>query len=128
MYFMSANRLPVMDRPGCLGRLGIMSVQYDQAPQLTYAQQEAVQRAYDARAKSSTTAFLLCYFLGVFGAHRIYLGQWGAAALRLLLPLIAAGLAILGVLDVLSFATFSLAVITLLCALIWEALDLARID
>jgi hypothetical protein len=112
----------------CLGRSGIMSVQYDQTPQLTYAQQEAVQRAYDARAKSSTTAFLLCYFLGVFGAHRIYLGQWGAAALRLLLPLIAAGLAILGVLDVLSFATFSLAVITLLCALIWEALDLARID
>jgi TM2 domain-containing membrane protein YozV len=105
-----------------------MSVQFDQAPQLTYAQQEAVQRQYDARVKSSTTAFLLCYFLGVFGAHRIYLGQWGAAALRLLLPLIAIGFAILGVLDVLSFATFSLAAITLLCALIWEALDLARID
>jgi len=105
-----------------------MSVQYDQAPQLTYAQQEAVQREYDARAKNPTTAFLLCYFLGVFGAHRIYLGQWGAAALRLLLPLIAIGFAILGVLDVLSFATFSLAVITLLCALIWEALDLARLD
>ena len=105
-----------------------MNVQYDQAPQLTYAQQEAVQRAYDARAKNPTTAFLLCYFLGVFGAHRIYLGQWGAVALRLLLPLIAIGLAILGVLDVLRFATFSLAVITLLCALIWEALDLARID
>jgi hypothetical protein len=105
-----------------------MNVQYDQAPQLTYAQQEAVQRAYDTRAKNPTTAFLLCYFLGVFGAHRIYLSQWGAAALRLLLPLIAIGLAILGVLDVLRFATFSLAVITLLCALIWEALDLARID
>jgi TM2 domain len=105
-----------------------MSVQYDQAPQLTYGQQEAVQREYGARAKNPTTAFLLCYFLGVFGAHRIYLGQWGAAALRLLLPLIAVGLAILGVLDVLSFATFSLAVITLLCALIWEALDLARMD
>jgi TM2 domain-containing membrane protein YozV len=105
-----------------------MSVQYDQAPQLTYAQQEAVQRAYDTRAKNPTTAFLLCYFLGVFGAHRIYLSQWGAAALRLLLPLIAIGLASLGILDVLRFATFSLAVITLLCALIWEALDLARID
>jgi len=128
MYFTSAKRLPVIYRPGCLGRLGIMSVQYDQAPQLTYAQQEAVQRAYDTRAKNPTTAFLLCYFLGVFGAHRIYLSQWGAAALRLLLPLIAIGLAILGVLDVLRFATFSLAVITLLCALIWEALDLARID
>jgi TM2 domain-containing membrane protein YozV len=105
-----------------------MSVQYDQAPQLTYAQQEAVQRAFDTRAKNATTAFLLCYFLGIFGAHRIYLGQWGAAALRLLLPLIAVGFAILGVLDALSFATFSLAVITLLCALIWEALDLGRID
>jgi hypothetical protein len=105
-----------------------MNVQYDLAPQLSPAQQETLQRAYDARAKNPTTAFLLCYFLGVFGAHRIYLGQWGAAALRLLLPLIAVGLAILGVLDVLSFATFSLAVITLLCALIWEALDLARLD
>src|SRR6476659_513170 len=125
---MSAKRPPVMYRPGCLGRSGIMSVQFDQAPQLTYAQQEAVQRAYDARAKNPTTAFLLCYFLGVFGAHRIYLGQWGAAALRLLLPLIAVGLAIVGILDVLSFAAFSLAVITLLCALVWEALDLARMD
>jgi TM2 domain-containing membrane protein YozV len=105
-----------------------MSVQFDQAPQFTFAQQESLQREYDARAKSPTTAFLLCYFLGVFGAHRIYLGQWGAAALRLLLPLIAIALAILGVLDVLSFATFSLAVITLLCALIWEALDLAHVD
>jgi TM2 domain-containing membrane protein YozV len=105
-----------------------MSVQYDLAPQLSPAQQETLQRAYDARAKNPTTAFLLCYFLGVFGAHRIYLGQWGAAALRLLLPLIAVGLAILGILDVLRFATFSLAVITLICALIWEALDLAQID
>jgi TM2 domain-containing membrane protein YozV len=105
-----------------------MSVQYDLAPQLSPAQQETLQRAYDARAKNPTTAFLLCYFLGVFGAHRIYLGQWGAAALRLLLPLVAVGLTILGFLDVLSFATFSLAVITLVCALVWEALDLARMD
>ena len=105
-----------------------MGVQYDLAPQLSPAQQETLQRAYDAHAKNPTTAFLLCYFLGVFGAHRIYLGQWGAAALRLLLPLIAVGLAILGILDVLRFATFSLAVITLICALIWEALDLAQID
>jgi TM2 domain-containing membrane protein YozV len=105
-----------------------MSVQYDLAPQLSPAQQETLQRAYDARAKNPTTAFLLCYFLGVFGAHRIYLGQWGAAALRLLLPLVAIGLAILGLLNQLPFAAFSLAVITLVCALIWEALDLARMD
>lgn len=105
-----------------------MSVQYEQAPQLTLAQHDAIQREYDARAKNPTTAFLLCYFLGVVGAHRIYLGQWGAAAVRLLLPLIALALAILGLLDVLPFATFSLAVITLLCALAWEALDLLRLD
>jgi TM2 domain-containing membrane protein YozV len=105
-----------------------VSIQYDQAPQLTLEQQDALQREYDARAKSSTTAFLLCYFLGLFGAQRMYLGQWGAAGLRLLLPLIALSLAILGALDVLPFATFSLAIITLVCGLIWEALDLARID
>ena len=105
-----------------------MSIQYDPALQLTLEQQDALQREYDARAKNSTTAFLLCYFLGLFGAQRMYLGQWGAAALRLLLPLIALSLAILGALDVLPFATFSLAIITLVCGLIWEALDLARID
>jgi hypothetical protein len=117
-----------MHQFGGLGGSGIMSVQYDLAPHLSPAQQETFQREYAARAKNPTTAFLLCYFLGVFGAHRIYLGQWGAAALRLLLPLIAVGLAILGLLNKLPFAAFSLAVITLLCALIWEALDLARID
>jgi hypothetical protein len=106
----------------------IVSVQYDQAPHLTLEQQDAVQREYDARAKDPTTAFLLCYFLGLVGAHRLYLGQWGAATLRLLLPLTAVALAILGVLDVLPFATFSLAVIAILCGLVWEALDLVHLD
>src|SRR5262249_23593790 len=105
-----------------MGRSGIMSVQYDQAPHLTLEQDTALQREYASIHKNPTTAFLLCYFLGVFGAHRLYLGQWGAAALRLLLPSIAVALAILGAVDILPFATFSLAVIALLCALIWEAL------
>jgi TM2 domain-containing membrane protein YozV len=105
-----------------------MSVQYDRAQHLTLQQHTALQRDYDSQYKNPTTAFLLCYFLGAIGAHRLYLGQWGAAALRLLLPLIAAALAILGALDILSFATFSLAIIALLCALIWEALDLISLD
>lgn len=34
--------------------------------------------------KSKSTAFLLCYFLGVFGVHRFYIGRWKTAVLMLL--------------------------------------------
>ena len=34
--------------------------------------------------KSKSTAFLLCYFLGVLGVHRFYLGRWKTAVLMLL--------------------------------------------
>lgn len=34
--------------------------------------------------KSKSTAFLLCYFLGIFGAHRFYIGRWKTALLMLL--------------------------------------------
>jgi TM2 domain-containing membrane protein YozV len=57
------------------------------------AQQKAVREAYQQRAKNPTTAFLLCFFLGIFGAHRFYVGQIGQGVLRLVLsPLIIPGL------------------------------------
>ncbi|RKR03606.1 TM2 domain-containing protein [Maricaulis maris] len=37
-----------------------------------------------AESKSSGTAFLLWFFLGVFGAHRFYLGRPGTALLMIL--------------------------------------------
>lgn len=57
------------------------------------AQQKTVREAYQQRAKNPTTAFLLCFFLGIFGAHRFYVGQTGQGVLRLVLsPLIIPGL------------------------------------
>jgi TM2 domain-containing membrane protein YozV len=71
---------------------------------LSADQQAAVRRAYRQRAKSATTAFLLCFFLGIFGAHAFYLGRKGQGILRLILsPLIIPGL-------------------------IWELIDLFHID
>lgn len=34
--------------------------------------------------KSKSTAFLWCFFLGMFGAHRFYIGRWKTAILMLL--------------------------------------------
>jgi hypothetical protein len=71
---------------------------------LSPAQQRSLKSEYSAREKNPTTAFLLCFFLGIFGAHRFYLGQPGQGLLRLILsPLIVPGL-------------------------IWELVDLFRID
>jgi len=33
--------------------------------------------------KSNVTALLLCFFLGVFGAHRFYVGKIGTGVLQL---------------------------------------------
>lgn len=67
-------------------------------------QQKMVRQEYRQRAKNPTTAFLLCFFLGIFGAHCFYLGRVGQGVLRLVLsPLIIPGL-------------------------IWEIFDLFRID
>ncbi len=43
------------------------------------------QMMYDANKKSQGVAYLLCIFLGGFGAHRFYLGSTGAGAVQLIL-------------------------------------------
>jgi TM2 domain-containing membrane protein YozV len=92
-------------------------------------QREAIQHEYRRKADGETAAFLYCFFLGIFGAHRFYLHQWGKGFARLLLPLlaVAAAAAVLTLgLDP------TLIVITagplLLIALIWMIIDLFRID
>lgn len=99
---------------------------------LAPAQQDEIRRAYRRKAQNPTTAFLLCFFLGLVGAHRMYLRQWGGALMRLLLAILIAG-QVLAV----AFGTFSvrsgvililIAVIFLLVDLIWEIVDLFRID
>ena len=43
------------------------------------------QMMYDANKKSQGVAYLLCFFLGGFGAHRFYLGSSGVGAIQLIL-------------------------------------------
>jgi TM2 domain-containing membrane protein YozV len=67
-------------------------------------QQKAVRQEYRQRAKNPTTAFLLCFFLGIFGLHCFYLGKTVQGVFRLVIsPLVIPGL-------------------------IWEIFDLFRID
>lgn len=54
------------------------------------------QLTYDANKKSTGVAYLLWFFLGVFGAHRFYLGETGTAVVQLLLLLLGWMLFFLG--------------------------------
>lgn len=97
---------------------------------LTPALQSEVKTAYHKESKEPTTAFLLCFFLGLLGAHRFYLGEWGKGLAHLALTLagvvvLMTGLIIQGsnglILDLVGAGV-------LLIGLIWEAIDLSVID
>ena len=45
--------------------------------------------AYDAQKKSLAVAYLLWWFVGMFGAHRFYLGKTGSAVAMLVVTLIS---------------------------------------
>lgn len=107
-----------------------MSVDLSQlTAHLSPEQQEAVKKEYRKRAEHPTAAFLWCFFLGTCGAHRFYLRQWGAGLARLIFPLAAAIVIILGIALQWQPATVALiAIVLLLIALIWEIIDLFRID
>lgn len=40
---------------------------------------------YDANRKSVLAAYLIWFFLGLFGVHRMYLGRWTSGLLMLVL-------------------------------------------
>jgi len=61
------------------------------------------QMRFHANSKSVGVAYLLWLFLGGFGAHRFYLGQTGTAVAQLILTLIGAITAIIGIGFVLLF-------------------------
>ncbi|MDG4576256.1 MAG: TM2 domain-containing protein [Defluviicoccus sp.] len=68
---------------------------------------------YDANKKSSTTAYLLWFFLGWSGAHRFYIGNTGTGAAILILSVVGFALSVVGV-----------GFIILLVPLIWLIVDL----
>lgn len=47
---------------------------------------------YDANKKSGLVAYLLWFFLGMFGAHRFYLGSTGPAIAQLVITLVSIAL------------------------------------
>ncbi|MBM3548488.1 MAG: TM2 domain-containing protein [Alphaproteobacteria bacterium] len=47
---------------------------------------------YDANKKSVIVAYLLWFFLGMFGMHRFYLGRWFSGLILLLFTLVAGAL------------------------------------
>lgn len=96
---------------------------------LSPQQQADVAKAYHREAEHSTTAFLYCFFLGIFGVHRFYLGQWRKGIAHLVFPLLIAAAVIVGVALTWSPLVVLAIVIPLAAiALVWEIIDLFTID
>ncbi|MGE5335247.1 MAG: TM2 domain-containing protein [Nitrososphaerota archaeon] len=107
-----------------------MSVDFDRmAANLPADQRKQLSREYRRGAKNETTAFLSCFFLGIFGVHQFYLGKWARGLAHLILPLVAAIVLVAGVLGDLPSLLVTIVVTALLVAgLIWEVVDLFQID
>ena len=57
--------------------------------QPTPSSDTAILMRYDANKKSVAVAYLLLLFVGLFGAHRFYLGRTGSAIVMLVLALLS---------------------------------------
>lgn len=58
---------------------------------------------FEVNKKSAGTAYLIWFFLGMFGMHRFYLGKTGSGAAQLILTVLSLGLLPFGVGGVLIF-------------------------
>lgn len=117
-----------------------MSVDISQlAARLDPERREAIKAQYEERETNPTAAFLLCFFLGSAGAHRFYLKEWRVGLAHLALFVVGAAALIWGLTQTLPLtsqlashpagaALDTLGVLLLLAALIWEIVDLGRID
>src|SRR6185312_10295297 len=107
-----------------------MSVDFDRmAAHLPAGQHKELSRQYRHGAKNETTAFLSGFFLGIFGVHHFYLGEWSRGFAHLIIPALAAIAVVVGVLGSLpSLPVAIVVVILLLAGLIWEIVDLFQID
>ena len=70
--------------PERFGRLSVTDRGWQRYTHLEGDKRQVFQRLY----RSPRMAFLLALFLGMFGAHRFYLGQWRIGAAILLLGLL----------------------------------------
>ena len=99
---------------------------------LSPEQQEDISREYRRHAINGTTAFLLCFFLGLFGAHRFFLRQWGRGLAHLLIPILIVAALLVAIFaspaNGVATALVLVAVVLLLIGLLWEIVDLMRID
>jgi TM2 domain-containing membrane protein YozV len=107
-----------------------MSVDFDRmAAHLPAGQRKQLSREYRHGAKNETTAFLSGFFLGIFGVHHFYLGEWSRGFAHLIIPALAAIAVVAGVLGGLPSLPVAIVVVVLLLAgLIWEIVDLFQID
>lgn len=117
-----------------IGRVVRVSVDITQlAAHLDPERKQTVIHQYERRHTSATAAFLLCFFLGYAGAHRFYLRQWGVALAHLALFAVGVVALTIGLLNSRPLTTLGLALdvvggVFLLASLIWEIVDLSRID
>jgi TM2 domain-containing membrane protein YozV len=99
------------------------------AAHLPPEQRQDVIRAYRRGAQNETAAYLYCFFLGIFGAHRWYLGHWRSALAHLIIPLLAVLAVVAGVLQLIPPVVAVIIVAILLAiGLVWEIVDLFGID
>ncbi len=99
------------------------------AAHLPAGQRKQLSRQYRHGAKNETTAFLSGFFLGIFGVHHFYLGEWSRGLAHLIIPALAAIAVVAGVLGSLPSLPVTIVVVVLLLAgLIWEIVDLFQID
>jgi hypothetical protein len=107
-----------------------MSVDFDRmAANLPADQRKQLGRQYRRSEKNETTAFLFCFFLGIFGVHHMYLGEWARAFAHLIIPVVAAVAVVAGVLGELpSLPVTVLVAVLLVAGLIWEIIELFQVD
>ncbi|HEY1389380.1 MAG TPA: TM2 domain-containing protein [Ktedonobacterales bacterium] len=107
-----------------------MSVDFERmAAHLPADQRKQLGRQYRRSAKNETTAFLSCFFLGIFGVHHMYLGEWARGLAHLIIPVVAAIAVVAGVLGGLpSLPIIVLVVVLLVAGLIWEIIELFQVD
>ena len=99
------------------------------AAHLPPEERQRVIRTYRREAENETAAYLYCFFLGIFGAHRWYLGHWRSGLLHLIIPALVVLAVVAGVVGILPAVVAAIIVAILLAiGLGWEIIDLFGID